>query len=977
MSRFKILFVIMFQSAFLSAQGPLFKNISNDFGVPSSEIYNVFQDSKNYVWFSTEAGLCKFNGNKITVYDSNRGLPEKACYGICENPRGKLWFITSKNRVLYYDNIKDRLIEARFTKDLLKELAKLPTSQIYSIQTFNDSTLWINAQWVSFSVNVKTNKLQVEKPVDDGNYHFIRNSSGLYPFKIASWDFANNFNGKPIHLNIQGDHNFKFSIKWDNPHIPQWRCLTAKNGKNETFIGWDNYLLKISQDNHVEIYRTKGSILTLHCTTENDLWVGCAKSGVLKFENSIFDRSTTALDGLSISGILKDHEGGIWCTSIEKGLFYCKNEYILQSSFAESLSTRQELFKSVNGRVFSSSEIGAIVEISSDRKDLKKTFQVDGQLIRDIEPFNEGYLIIGYKGLAWVNADFKRLHFFNDKSANNYKGGIDIEVNAQKRVFFIQNGALYELTSNEEIIPRLGVLPQGATCLESDGDVLYLGTKEGLYKIDTRNFKLIKNPVVSGYVSAILTLRSNEFVVITKDNGIYTSTKGKFKNRTQEFNVAGYRLFDIDEDKDGNLWIASNKGLLKIAKNGTSVHNHLDGLPADEIFNVAFANGFVYFNTNDGVYQFKSSTDIKHTVAPEIFLDQVLLNSVVISELPKEFDYFQNNLTFEFDALTFRNLKNIRLFVELSGSLDTNFIVNSNRLDLSKLDPGAYRLEVYALTSNGVRSERPFIYEFRIKSPFWKRPFYIILFAVLIAGIISLIVYIVIIRIKKKEFEKTQLNRLIAEYQLTALQSQMNPHFIFNAINSIQTFILENETQPAYDYLSKFAKLIRMVLNNAKNQFQSLDRELELLKLYIELEQLRFENRFTFEIIIDEEIDLLEIELPPLLIQPFVENAIWHGLMPLEKQVKGKLKIAIQKKRDSILISVEDNGIGREKSMQSKNDIEHHSMGMELSKNRVDILKSLVSNLSVDILIQDLKDEQGNPSGTRVDIIIKEVHGET
>ncbi len=976
MSRFKILFVIMIQSAFLSAQAPLFKNISNDFGIPSSEIYNVFQDSKNYVWFSTEAGLCKFNGNKITVYDSNRGLPEKACYGICENPRGKLWFITSKNRVLYYDNKKDRLIEARFTKDLLKELAKLPTSQIYSIQTFNDSTLWINAQWVSFSVNLKTNKLQVEKPVDDGNYHFIRNSSGLYPFKIASWDFAHNFNGKPIFLNFLGDHNFKFSIKWDNPHIPQWRCLTAKNGKNETFVGWDNYLLKISQDNQVEIYRTNGSILTLHCTTENDLWVGCAKSGVLKFENSIFDRSTTSLDGLSISGILKDHEGGIWCTSIEKGLFYCKNEYILQNSFAESLSTRQELFKSINGRVFSSSEIGEIVEISSNKTVLKKTFQVDGQLIRDIEPFNGGYLIIGYKGLAWVNADFKKLHFFNDKSANNYKGGIDIEVNAQKRVFFIQNGALYELTANEEIIPRLRVLPQGATCLESDGEVLYLGTKEGLYKIDTRNFRLIKDPVVSGYVSAILRLRSNDFVVITKDNGIYSCINGKFKNKTLEFNVAGYRLFDIDEDNDGNLWIASNKGLLKIAKSETSVHNHLDGLPADEIFNVAFANGFVYFNTNDGVYQFKSNTDIKHNVAPEIYLHQVLLNSVTTSKLPNELDYFQNNLSFEFDALTFRNLKNIRLLVELSGTLDTSFVVNSNRLDISKLDPGSYRLKVFAITSSGVRSERPFIYEFRIKSPFWQHPLYIILFVLLVAVIIAFIVLTLIRRIKKKEFDKTQLNRLIAEYQLTALQSQMNPHFIFNAINSIQTFILENETQPAYDYLSKFAKLIRMVLNNAKNQFQSLDKELELLKLYIELEQLRFENRFNYELSVDQEIDLLEVELPPLLIQPFVENAIWHGLMPLEKHVQGKLKIAIQKLADSVLITVEDNGIGREKSMQSKRNLEHHSMGVELSKNRVEILNSLVAHYSVDIQIKDLKDKHGLPAGTSVNIIIKGIHGD-
>jgi len=966
----------MFQSALLFAQEPIFKNISNDFGVPSSEIYNVFQDSKHYIWFSTEAGLCRFNGNKITVYDLNKGLPEKACYGICENPQGKLWFITAKNRVLYHDEVRDRLIEARFTKNLQIELGKLPTSQIYSIQTFNDSTLWINAQWVSFSVNINTNKIEVKKPIDDGNYHFIQNESGLFPFKIASWDFAKNFNGRLIHLTFHGDKPFQFSMKWENPHIPQWRCLTAKNGKGETFIGWDNYLLKITRDNHVEVHRTKGSILSLFCSTENDLWVGCAKSGILKFENSVFDHATNALDGLSISGILKDQEGGIWCSSIEKGLFYCQNEYVLQTSFTESLATRQELFKSINDRVFSSSVLGEIVEVSSLTGDNKKMFQVDGQLIRDIEPFKEGYLIIGYKGLAWVNKGFQKLHFYSDKSANNFKGGIDIEVNAQRRVFFIQNGALYELTEQEEIIPRIKVLPQGATCIESDGETLYLGTKEGLYIIDTQYFKFKKNAVVAGYVSAILKIRSNEFVVITKDNGIYFGSNNKFINRTQSLNLGGYRLFDMDKDEDGNLWIASNMGLLKISRGGTSIFNHIDGLPADEIFNVAYAKGYVYFNTNDGVYKFKSNADIEYAVAPKIYLHKVLLNSIAIPKLTKEFDYYQNNLSFEFDALTFRNLKNIRLLVELSGSLDTSFIVNSNRLDLFKLDPGSYRLNVFALNSNGVRSTMPFTFKFQVKSPFWKRPLYIILFVLIVAIIITLFVLFVIRRIKKKENDKTQLNRLIAEYQLTALQSQMNPHFIFNAINSIQTFILENETQPAYDYLSKFAKLIRMVLNNAKNQFQSLDKELELLKLYIELEQLRFENRFNYEISVDQEIDLVEFELPPLLIQPFVENAIWHGLMPLEKHVQGKLKIAIEKMEDSVLINVEDNGIGRERSMQSKRNPEHHSMGMELSKNRVEISNSLVAHFSVDIEIKDLKDEHGYPSGTRVQIIIKGIHGE-
>lgn len=959
----------------LFAQEFLFKNISNELNIPSSECYNVFQDSRNYIWFSTEAGLCRFNGSKIKIFNEENGLPEKACYGICENPRGHLWFITSKNRLLYYAKDLDELVELPFTNSIANELKKVPTSQIYSIQCFNDSTLWINAQWNSFVCHIKKQKIEVSTPNDNGEYEFVLNETGLFPIKIASPKYANNHNGKKIILNFNSKHPFKYGISWENNEIPQWRCLTVKNNKGEYFIGWDNYLFKIYPNNSVESVILETSIISLYCSRDNDLWLGTLKKGLIKFENSELTDPIKSLTGLSVTGIIKDHENGIWCTTLEKGIFYCKNEEILSYSFTDNLKTKQELFKSLNNSIFSTSNQGEILKFNPIPENNYSIYDAHNLQIRDIEEYDGGYLLIGYKGLVWTDNHFKTIKYYKETRSSNYKGGIDISINSEKRVFFIQNGALFELENNN-IISRIASLPQGATCLESNLHDLYLGTKNGLYFINPDNFNPVKIKNVTGSVSSILKLKNNTFIAITKDNGIYEGENLTFESRTKKYKLEGLRLFDIEEDTLGHLWIASNKGLIKIDKSQTEIYNHFDGLPTDEVFNVAVSNRNIYFNTNEGVFKFTNNNQLKVKESPKIYLNKLLVNSNPASAKNNQdiFQYYQNSFLFEFDVLTFKNTGSSKLIIELKGDVDTSFILNSNRLVLSKLDPGKYNLKVYGLTDYGIRSKIPFVFSFQIEKPFWKKTEFIILFYLILTAIIVLIIYLISKKIKRNENKKTQLNRMISEYQLTALQSQMNPHFIFNAINSIQTFILDNETQEAYNYLARFAKLIRMVLNQAKEKFISLDSEIELLKIYIELEQLRFKNKFDFMLSQDDEIDTSLILIPPLLLQPFIENAIWHGLMPLNEKTKGKLSIEIRKLEEGILIIIEDNGIGREESKRLKSDLPHSSAGLKLTQGRLEILNSISDSLKAEIKIIDLTNVDKKPSGTRVEIKILNPH---
>lgn len=216
----------------------------------------------------------------------------------------------------------------------------------------------------------------------------------------------------------------------------------------------------------------------------------------------------------------------------------------------------------------------------------------------------------------------------------------------------------------------------------------------------------------------------------------------------------------------------------------------------------------------------------------------------------------------------------------------------------------------------------------------------------------------------------TEFEQIIAETEITALRSQMNPHFIFNCLNSIKLYSLENDSESASVYLTKFSKLIRLVLDNSRSERLTLEKEIETLRLYIEMEIMRFKEKVTYEMIISPEIDQQYIEIPPLLIQPFVENAIWHGLM--HKEFGGKVSILINLLAESMLeIQIIDNGVGREKSAEykSKTATKHKSFGMKVTNERIELINQIYKT-AAKVEIVDIYDDKQCGIGTKVTIQI-------
>ncbi len=222
---------------------------------------------------------------------------------------------------------------------------------------------------------------------------------------------------------------------------------------------------------------------------------------------------------------------------------------------------------------------------------------------------------------------------------------------------------------------------------------------------------------------------------------------------------------------------------------------------------------------------------------------------------------------------------------------------------------------------------------------------------------------------KELQLQKLENERRIADMEMIALRSQMNPHFIFNCLNSINRFVLRNDTESASGYLTKFSKLMRMVLENSKQVLIPLEEEVKCLELYIQMEQFRCKNSFTYYVKYHDGVNTEEAMIPPLLLQPFVENAIWHGVNP--KEDAGRIGIEFFQKEETLYCVIKDNGIGRKKASELKSQLsEHHkSMGLQITKERLAILGELDSKESP-VEIEDLYDENSNAVGTKVTIRI-------
>ncbi|RYG02356.1 MAG: diguanylate cyclase, partial [Chitinophagaceae bacterium] len=368
-----------------------------------------------------------------------------------------------------------------------------------------------------------------------------------------------------------------------------------------------------------------------------------------------------------------------------------------------------------------------------------------------------------------------------------------------------------------------------------------------------------------------------------------------------------------------------------------------------------------YFATNNGLVYFSHNQIIKEKQSPKVYITSVSINKELLDLSSAGFVLKprQQSITFNYSAVDFKNrqiLYRYRLKDDASWSETRN-----RRLELSSLEPGHYCFEISAKSQDSSWSD-PAKIKFTIEKHFWQTWWFIALAVAIGAYALYIITVRITKRQKNKEQEQLLLKNKILMLEQQALQAMMNPHFVFNVMNSIQHYINTQNTSSANRVLTGFAKLIRKNLEICTKSYISLEEELDYLKLYLSLEKNRFGEKFSYVVNVDPRIDKDETQVPSMLLQPYIENAIWHGIMP--KEDGGEINISIEQKDETYLwIKIIDNGVGIKNSLSTKTGA-HQSKGMSLTQERINLLNKIEAKP-----IQLFVEQNGN-EGTTITILV-------
>lgn len=506
----------------------------------------------------------------------------------------------------------------------------------------------------------------------------------------------------------------------------------------------------------------------------------------------------------------------------------------------------------------------------------------------------------------------------------------------------------------------------------------WMGTYRGLLVADAafRNIASEDDFEPGKLVSAVLM--RNDSTAWCGSVGLYEVVKGgtMLKKRKIFPELANQRISILHRDKAGRIWIGADDGLYLLNRNASKLQwfdfrDNIQNKPLSINGVMEASNGRMYLGGLNGLNYFDPDLLKYREEKLNVVIATVRVNQDD-SLLTKNhgmltLDWTQNSVEIQYLTPYFRNPEKLMYRYRLAG-LDNNWVDNAHnsRVRFSSLPPGQYTFSVAASLDGITWSETAVPLAFAILEPWWRTWWF---WGAVLASAVVLAYWLFRRRIRVIR-RQTALREQMAELEMRALRAQMNPHFIFNCLNSINRYIVKSDNATASLYLTRFAKLIRLILDNSNTKKVLLSNELEALKLYIEMERIRFDNKFDYRIIVDEDVHTDSIGVPSLIIQPYVENAIWHGL--LHKESNGSLWVKIRMLDENTLECViEDNGVGREKAAEfrSKSATGKKSLGMKLTEDRIAVLNQFAqTNASVGIV--DLEDDSGTAAGTRVVVTI-------
>ena len=461
---------------------------------------------------------------------------------------------------------------------------------------------------------------------------------------------------------------------------------------------------------------------------------------------------------------------------------------------------------------------------------------------------------------------------------------------------------------------------------------LHVGSDQGLLTFDFETQKASKNTEIPNIRIWDIAQTSEVLAVGTGGSGLFVKTTGKWIQITKEEGLLSNICRKI-EVRNNSIWIVSDRGINQVTFGADGDYEVFDvaeeeGLPSKKVNDITFFDDTIYVSTEKGLAYFSSHTNFRESNEIPTYLDEIIVDDMaLVRPQEPEISYKARNLKVKFTAIHYGE-KDIFYSYRLRKENEAGTWLETEEREaaFSNIQPGDYQFEVRAKTKNSQWTKAVAL-PITITPPFWLTIWFqiiIILFSVFLG-------YSGYSRITKSRRMRAQLAADRVEAQLQALRAQINPHFLFNALNSIKRFILKNENDAAESYLTKYSHHIRDILHYSRKLTLSIHQEVTLLERYVEIEKIRTGEVFQFKVEIDNNIDQYETFIPTMVIQPFVENAIWHGIL---KERKGQISLSFKKIEDQIQIRLEDNGVGFDGGIQTGDD----SLGISLVQERIRLI---------------------------------------
>ncbi len=956
-------------------------NDKDDFN--SQQTMSVFYDSRGFLWVGGVDGLTRYDGFKFSHYSTLDGLIDNEIQGISEDSKHNLW-ISTINGISYFDGNKFSsygctFIDTSYKKPYFINVFEAQNGVTYACSATGLYKLNKSKKEFNQLSDIKTYVSDIAE--DKDGTLWISASLALYKVKNNRFE--------KIDLQPIIDYNTATCLAFDKKQqlwIGTTRGILKYDGKKFT------YFFSELKSNH--------NIKDLLVSADNSIIFNSATPEIKIFKNGNFEviDLSKEIGNVEIQHIVEDKEGNIWLAADNLVKMYKTplHKYYLSDAINATIYT----INSDGHNLYFGTDDG--LKIIKDKKiqtlypNKRKGYKIVTALCK-----TDSSMLIGTYGGAVYRYYNNKFYPFDTSSVAN-----DIVYNILR-----VNSNEYWVTKNTKVTHYLNgksshyllsktISATTQNCIIDSEKTIWLANLENLTTYKNGVLKKTGSKEGFNYKAPVTILEDKNKVlwIGTYGDGLVKYDKKTYENFTTKNGLVYDYITSSFYDKQNNtLWIATGNGISKISLDANSNISSIKNYQSDEV-NLDLScnensiykleNGNMLFGIGNQLIEYDNSLDKSNYVDLSIYFEGLRLNYEKTnwlnitkkitswSNMPisLELPYNKNHLTFDFTAISFNDSENIRyqwklLNIESDWSPESK----NNYATFSNIPSGTHTFCVRASGTNG-KWTKSLTYTFIIKPPFYKTWWFILL--AVFSGLTTIYLFMKarITKIKNEEKFKTENHKKLAEAELKVMRAQMNPHFMFNTLNSIQEIVLNKDDKTTRVYLADFALMMRMILENSMQKTIPLEKELEFITLYLNMEQLRFENKFKITLKISESLNLNDIKVPPMLIQPYIENAILHGLM--HKTEEGVLNVSFEIKfiKDIafLIFTVIDNGVGRKKSaeLSAWKGKEHQSMATEITNERLQLLNNVNENKGYKAIVTDLENEKAEPLGTKVEIYI-------